>query len=161
MNMPTQPVLDVMRRTMANLEFIEANRSRKGPYEVTQLINSFLGALVHPLEEFPEDLARVPLGEAEVRGWPRIAKERPADRDPGSIAELIRFMRNAMAHGNIEFLPDALGEIAALRLWNVNRGRRTWGTIVTVRDARKLLTCFADLIEQRHRSYGWYMPRSA
>jgi hypothetical protein len=32
---------------------------------------------------------------------------------------------------------------------------------VTVDNTRKLLTLFVDLIEERHRDYGWYMPRSA
>ena len=33
--MPHEPVLDVMRRTMANLEFIDAHASSAGPFEVT------------------------------------------------------------------------------------------------------------------------------
>jgi hypothetical protein len=48
--MPYEPVLDIMRRTMANLEFVEEHKSDIGPFEVTQLLNSFLGALAHPWE---------------------------------------------------------------------------------------------------------------
>jgi hypothetical protein len=163
MGMPTQPVLDVMRRTMVNLEFVEARSSRNGPYEVTQLINSFLGALAHPLEEFSEELKSLPVSEAVNRGWPAIGKEWPTDREPRSMDELIRLLRNAVAHGNVEFLPDGRGEINALRLWNIDSRskQRTWGAIVTVDNTRKLLTLFVDLIEERHRDYGWYMPRSA
>ena len=39
--MPYEPVLDVMRRTMANLRFIEQRKSDDGPFEVTQLLNPF------------------------------------------------------------------------------------------------------------------------
>jgi hypothetical protein len=35
---------------MANLEFIERHAGAGGRYEVTQLVNSFLGALAHPYE---------------------------------------------------------------------------------------------------------------
>jgi hypothetical protein len=44
-----------------------------------------------------------------------------------------------MAHGHIEFLPDAHGEIERVRVWNKNRGRRTWGTLITVVDMRAFL----------------------
>ena len=44
-----EPLLDIMRRSMANLAFVEAHAGPSGPYEVTQLINTFLGALTHPL----------------------------------------------------------------------------------------------------------------
>jgi hypothetical protein len=148
---------------MDNLKFIEARCSPDGPYEITQLLNSFLGALAHPLEAFCEDLERLPLSEAEARGWPRMVKERPTDTEPASAGQMIRFLRHAAVHGNIEFLSDGRGEIKALRLWNINTRtrRRTWGAIVTIEDARKLLTLFVDLIEQRHRDYGWYLSGAA
>ena len=44
MGMPHDPVRDIMRRTMHNLKFVEARAGADGPYEVTQLVNSFLGA---------------------------------------------------------------------------------------------------------------------
>ena len=50
--MPQEPVRDILRRTIANLEFIEAYATLDGPYRTTQLLNSFLGALAHPWEQF-------------------------------------------------------------------------------------------------------------
>jgi HEPN pEK499 p136 len=131
---------------MANLEFVEARSGPNGPFEVTQLINSFLGALAHPWEAIRDELKTLPLREAEARGWPRVTKERPTDEDPSSLGDLLRRLRNCVAHGNIEFLPDGRGEIQALRLWNVDthRNRRTWGAIVTVGNVRQLLTLFVD-----------------
>jgi hypothetical protein len=131
MVMPRDPVRDIMRRTMQNLQFVEVWASADGPYEVTQLVNSFLGALVHPWETHRQNLTTVLISEAQAAGWPAVAKERPSDREPESLGDLVRLMRNALAHGNIEFLPDASAEIRALRLWNTERGRRTWGAVVT------------------------------
>jgi hypothetical protein len=152
MVMPVEPIRDIMRRTMANLAFVEQSAGPGGPYEVTQLINSFLGALAHPWEAMQADLMTLPLAEAAKRGWPTITKERPTDIDPTSLGDLVRLMRNGFAHGNITFLPSAKGEIRALRIWNTHprSKQRTWGTIVTVDDARAFLTRFAELAEELH-----------
>jgi hypothetical protein len=56
-------------------------------------------------------------------------------------------MRNAIAHGNIDFLPGPTAEIQALRIWNMNRGRRTWGALISVADMRIFLGCFVKLAE--------------
>lgn len=148
--MPHEPVRDIMRRTMQNLEFVEAHAGASGPYEVTQLINSFLGALAHPWERYRDDLAGISLPAAHVAGWPAIAKERPNDHDPRSLGDLIRLMRNALAHGNVEFLPGISTDIHALRLWNTGHGRRTWGAVLTVADVRSFLERFVALAEELH-----------
>jgi hypothetical protein len=152
MVMPVEPIRDIMRRTIANLAFVEQNAGPEGPYEVTQLINSFLGALAHPWEAMQAELMALPLAEAAKRGWPTITKERPTDSDPKSLGDLVRLMRNGFAHGNITFLPDAKGEIRALRIWNAHlkSKQRTWGTILTVKDARTFLARFAELAEELH-----------
>ena len=77
---PTKPLLDIMRRSMANLEFIEARKSPTGPYEVTQLINTFLGALVHPFEKMQVGLNSLSLADAANQGWPIPKREFPTYR---------------------------------------------------------------------------------
>ncbi len=159
--MPHEPVRDIMRRTMHNLEFVEAHARVEGPYEVTQLINSFLGALAHPWETYRDDLIAMSLAAARTAGWPAIPKERPTDREPTSLGDLVRCMRNALAHGNVEFLPGAVGEIRALRLWNTDRGARTWGAAVTTVDMRALLVCFVALAEELHEQGAKARPHIA
>lgn len=163
MVMPSEPVHDIMRRTMANLAFVEKNAQPDGPFEVTQLINSFLGALAHPWEALQADLMALPLADAAKRGWPAIVKERATDADPSSLGDLVRLMRNSFAHGNITFLPGARGEIQALRVWNTHprSKQRTWGTIVTVADARMFLIRFAELAEEIHTRQSRQAPRTA
>jgi hypothetical protein len=161
MVMPSAPVRDIMRRTIANLVYVEQNARPDGPFEVTQLINSFLGALAHPWESLHAELKMLSLAEAAKRGRPAIAKEWPADRDPATLGDLMRLMRNSFAHGNIDFLPGAKGEIQALRVWNTKGKRRTWGTIVTVDDARAFLLRFAELAEEIHDSKCGRAPQTA
>ena len=158
MGIPTEPLVDIMRRSMANLAFIEAHAGPDGPYEVTQLINTFLGALVHPFETVRDDLMTLPLTEAAALGWPKIIKERPSDSEPASLGDLVRLMRNGMAHGNLKYLSNGKGQIHALRIWNTHprTGARTWGTVVPVVDMRRFLSLFVELIERRHKHFGWY-----
>lgn len=149
---PEEPVRDIMRRTMFNLRLIEQQATTSGPYEVTQLINSFLGALAHPWERFKKELRTHSIKSAECAGWPCIQKERPSDTNPRHLGDLLRLMRNGIAHGNITFLPDQDGEIRAIRLWNADprSGRQTWGAIVNVEDMRQLLDRFVQLAEELH-----------
>jgi hypothetical protein len=158
MGMPTEPLLDIMRRSMANLAFVEAHAGPAGPHEVTQLINTFLGALAHPFEAMRDDLMALPLTDAAGLGWPTINKERPSDSEPASLGDLIRLMRNSMAHGNLDFLSDGKGQIHALRVWNTHlrTGARTWGAVVLITDMRRFLGLFVELIELRHKDFGWY-----
>lgn len=145
--MPFEPVLDIMRRTMANLAFIERHKAEGGPYEVTQLINSFLGALAHPWEKLGPSLD-ISLEEAAAQGWPIPGTDPSVGAAPASLAELIRWLRNGVAHGNLSFLPDGRGEIKAIQIDNFNRGRRTWRATITVADMRLLLHRFVALIEE-------------
>lgn len=163
MGMPTEPLLELMRRSMANLEFVETHASSGGPYEVTQLLNTFLGALAHPFEAMRDDLNGLPLTEAVERGWPAVSKEKPSDRDPRSLEDLIRLMRNGFAHGNIELISEGKGQIGFIRIWNnqPNTGVRTWGAVVRGDDMRRFLACFVKLIEERHAKDGWYSSRLA
>lgn len=146
--------LMVMERSMANLEYIENNKTDNGPYEVTQLVNTFLGALAHPWEELKSEFKKQAIQDAEKAGWPRVTKELPTDTDPKNLGDLIRLMRNAMAHGGITLLPEGDCEIERIHLVNVDPrcGHRTWGTELTRDDARAFLDKFvaeAKALKQR------------
>jgi hypothetical protein len=147
--MPHEPVLDVMRRTMANLAFVEEHAGREGPFEVTQLINSFLGALAHPWEKLSPSLD-IPLEHAALQGWPIPSSEIAVGPVPPSLAVLIRWLRNGVAHGNLRFLSGGRGEIKAIQVENFDRGRRTWRGTITIKDMRALLHRFVGLIEEIH-----------
>ena len=122
----------VMDRTMANLRFIEEHKSDEGPFETTQLVNSFLGALAHPWEELKEEFVKLRINDAEKAGWPKIPKQLATDVEPKNLGDLIRLMRNAMAHGGVELLPKADCEIEEIQIVNVDpdvgiaHGGRFW-----------------------------------
>jgi HEPN pEK499 p136 len=156
MGMPTKPLLDIMHRTMENLIFIEMHAKPEGPYEVTQLINSFLGALAHPWEAFRADLNSLPIAKASEQGWPAISTLEGIDSDPPTLGKLIAVLRHSLVHGNIEYIPDSAGNISALRVRNFDNSRKVvrWEAIIKISDLRHFLTCFVDLIETRHKDSG-------
>ena len=145
--MPREPILDMMRRTMGNLEFVEHHAQRDGPFEVTQLINFFLGALAHPWETLKVDLFAIPLSSAQAAGWP-VPEQQDGRTTPQLLGDLLRFIRNGIAHGNLSFFPDHRGQIQAIGIANYDRGRRTWSGVISVRDMRALLERFVALAEE-------------
>jgi hypothetical protein len=154
MTAPIDRVRETMHRTMANLKFIEANARPGGPFEVTQLVNSVVGALAHPWEDLRFELMEMPIARALLLGWPDITTERlPHDRDPPSLGELIRCMRNGLTHGNIA-LTERNGEIERISIVSYyptksadGRRKREWGATITIRDLRAFLDCFVELAD--------------
>ena len=101
------------------------------------------------------ELNSISVVDAEREGWPIPQRERATDQPLHSLGDLIRLLRNGVAHGNISFLPGAHGEIAALRIENRNeKGLRTWGATVTPEAMRRFLERFVALVEELEREAG-------
>ena len=144
---------DFARRTLHNLEFIEKNAASGEVFEATQLINSLLGLLVFPQQEFYDQIPDSPLAELEKQGWPRIhasgqLPELPADAN--TLNGLLRYLRNSIAHFNIAFLADENNQLHGIRVWNHENGRRTnpknWEAEISLEELRSLIRKFAGLI---------------
>lgn len=156
-------VRDFALRTRKNLEAIEAlHRLDAGVFEVTQLINSMLGLLVFPQQEYVDSIPKIPLDELQRNGWPipRIVGSFQQVKD---LNQLIRYLRNAVAHFNIQFVGDGESNIKVLRLWNMApvckekgkwmRGKdgkvieeKNWEAELTVQQLRGIATRFIDLL---------------
>lgn len=91
---------------------------------------------------------KLTVAEAVKQGWPKINKERAGDIDPKTLHDLVRLLRNRMAHGNVAFRSGPNGEVAGLQIWNVSRGKRDWGTVLSTQGLRNFLFSFARLAEQ-------------
>ena len=129
-------VSEFARRTRCNLEAIRSlqrSNPRLELYEVTQLINSMLGLLVFPQQSFIEEIPPKPLKKLEEEGWPipKIVGNYPQVKN---LNQLVRYLRNAITHCNIKFIPDADRQITGLELWNENErdGVITWKAIVSI-----------------------------
>lgn len=148
---PDHVVQDFARRTQQNLAAIRELRPAGQPvYEVTQLINSLLGLLVFPKEEFFQVIPNTPVALLRRDGWP-IPEVAPGYQQVRNLRELIRYLRNAVAHFNIEFLPKPLSnmgtpEIEGLRVWNTWEGRKTWEATLTLDELEGITERFIAIV---------------
>jgi HEPN pEK499 p136 len=156
-------VRDFALRTRKNLAAIDALVAANGEaFEVTQLINSMLGLLVFPQQKYVDSIPKTTLAELEQKGWP-IPKIRGEFEQVQDLNQLIRYLRNAVAHFNIQFIDDGRGNIAVLRVWNMapvkerdgrirrDANRRTveqknWEAELGVSELRGIADRFIDLL---------------
>lgn len=147
---------DFVARTRQNLDLIRRQRARgEDAFEVTQLINSLLGLLVFPQQAFFSSIPDKPLTQLEGEGWPvpPVIGDFP---DVDTLGDLVRYLRNAIAHFNIEFRPDRQGHVHAVQLWNCDRnGKETWRTELSLLELEALADKFCALLLGRD---GWSEP---
>ena len=135
------------QRTRKNLASIE-RLSRDEPhkyFEITQLINSSVGLLMFPQQEFFDAVPATPLIELAIAGWPIPTFEHGGEKTR-DLRQLLRYMRNSFAHYNIDFKPER-GKIVGLYLWNRAAGSPDWLCYITVSDLRTLFEKFSKLAE--------------
>ena len=139
-------VRDFAERTQHNLQLVRrAQEEDNEAYEVTQLINSMLGLLILPVEHMRNAIPATSLEEMEADGWPTplVSGGFAAPRD---LRDLMRMLRNSIAHFNLEFLSDSSGQITGICLWNTRRGTRTWQVTLSLSDLEGLTDRFIDLL---------------
>lgn len=142
-------VADFAWRTQQNLSALEeAQRSGARVYETTLLINSMLGLLVFPREEFLERIPKTPLSELRAAGWP-LPRVRHGFTQASNLAELVRYLRNAISHFNIEFQSDSENHISGVRVWNVRDRERTWEADLRLDELRGIAERFTQLLVEK------------
>jgi hypothetical protein len=139
-------IRDFARRTRKNLAVIDRLHAEGHEvYEVTQLVNSTLGLLVFPQQEYVAQIPPTLLAELERDGWP-IPKVKGRFHQVKDLNQLIRYLRNAIAHFNIRFIGDGQNEISFLQVWNEDRGKKTWEAELSVSDLRGIAERFIKLL---------------
>ena len=141
-------IRDFAIRTKKNLAIIEQlHKNGKEAYETTQLVNSCLGLLVFPQQHFIERIPETPMEQLIQEGWPE-PQVTGQFKQVDNLKQLIRYLRNAIAHFNIEFLGDLENQIKLLRVWNTkpNSGRKTWEAELSVDDLKKISKKFSGLL---------------
>lgn len=142
-------IRDFADRTRKNLHAIdELQAEGREVYEATQLINSTLGLLVFPQQEYVDRIPETSLHELRQNGWPVPTCRKEAEQVQ-NLNQLIRYLRNAVAHFNIEFIGDGQNQIHLLRVWNERAGAKTWEAELSVSDLRGIAERFIDLLLSR------------
>ncbi len=146
---PEDKISGVLDRTIYNLEFINEHCHPDGPFEVVQLVNSFMGAAIHPWENLLKEHEQlVNLSENDVN-WPPLTKANPNDDDPIDFHEQLAWIRHAFAHGNIEYV-NAGGKISGIDIRNSGFSKKqnkriNWGTHLDIDTLGKLLNSYCAM----------------
>lgn len=142
-------VRDFAERTRKNLDMLRRLQNENPDleiYEVTQLVNSLLGLLVFPQQSYFNSIPETPLEELVDQGWPvpEVIGPYPQAKD---LKELVRYLRNGIAHFNIKFQVDGSGEISGLELWNrPPRGKINWRARYSLDEVELITEKFLDLL---------------
>ena len=95
-----------------------------------------------PKRKVPRSNSQTSLSDLEADGWPvpKVVGDFPQARD---LRELIRYLRNAIAHFNIEFIGE---KIQSVRVWNTKDKRTTWKAEIGLKELRAIAERFTDLL---------------
>jgi hypothetical protein len=152
--------LGFAQRTRKNLKRIEeALEDQEDVHVITQLVNSMLGLIVHPWEkkQWNEIFERVKEQRLDMlveNGWPQFQVTRGKCK---TLGQLVRYLRNAVAHGHMTFNSDSRGiNEVAIHLENFpnkNSPEPNWCADIRAQDLRGFCLQFVDLLEETsHRS---------
>lgn len=146
-------IADFARRTAANLQSIRTIRNQGNVppvFEVTQLVNSMLGLLVFPQQRYIDSIPETPISELANNGWPIPVLVGDYPQVP-NLRQLVRMLRNAITHCNLEFEAGDCNEIEGLKVWNTDprTGKVTWRARLTVNDLDVITTKFVALLLDR------------
>lgn len=119
---------DFVERTLSNIEWIEKqnsidneNRNALDFYEVTNFINQCLGLIILPsqfsdkifLKNFPQELSYYGVGDHIVN--------KIKDNKQKTLSNVMRHIRNGIAHGHIQQHSDNDNDITDIRILDANR----------------------------------------
>ena len=150
-------IRDFAIRTKKNLEFIEKHSSidSRNPqvYEITQLINSLLGLIVFPREEYMSRIPKIPLPELVKQGW-AVPKVTGNYIQAKNLRDLIYKLRHAVSHFNLEFISNSKGQISGVKVWNCdmkNNHEKIWEAELEIQELRDIAYKFIELIIEEKR----------
>jgi hypothetical protein len=148
---PRSDALGLAERTRKNLVFIEGAFERgEDVHVITQVANSLLMLVVFPWERHFVDLvAAVPLSTLADDGWPAWNITRGSVE---TLGDLVRRIRNAAAHGHMQFSSDSrrLGRVTiSFSDYRPHATEPSWRAEILASDLRDFCYRFIDLIDLR------------
>jgi hypothetical protein len=149
MSMYDEFTKDFAARTLENLNYIEtAEKNGKTTYEVTQLINSFLGLIVFPQEQDEERVGRVSIDPKIIDNLcSGVMENTYTDQyEEVNLQNLIYHFRNAISHGHIKPHADKDKKIFGLEFYDCNpyKKKEEFRIKVEISLLREFVRAFAE-----------------
>lgn len=129
---------DFIERTKANLENYE------GDYEVTQMLNSAVGLIMIPQQCLSKQLPNIDIDDSGVFG---IYKKDISRSNGGySIKNILRHLRNGIAHGHIAQNTVQNCRVETIRIQDKNDDYLTFDAVFKPDNFKKFALYIADTI---------------
>lgn len=139
--MMTKSRKEIIERTMTNLRCVDERAA--APYEVTQLVNSFLMTLLQNWDDLESGWPH--LSSEQVK-WPKVQSSERNQQPKQCVGKI----RDALAHGCFVFRGPDGGDIESMSMWTCpDRQTVDWDMTISVADMRSMLECFASLAAQQ------------
>ncbi len=136
-------------RAQKNLEHIITSEiNGEDVHPVTQTIMALLGIIVFPWEKSAFDIvkkSKLPI--LSINGWPKWNMS--GDRRVLDLGDLIKVLRNAIAHGNIEFDSDSKKPAdVTITFTNIPEGKKEsdWVGTINCNQLIEFCRCFTSAI---------------
>lgn len=153
MTEPVDPVIDLVDRTLTNLQLIDEMSIQRSPgrrpFEVTQLVNSLLSLLVVPRELGTVDfVGKASVGPHVYPDGIRAWHQGPVRFDltgfdmqpPVNLRKLLGGLRNSVAHANFQYVSDARDVITAIEFMSTSNTKvPLWSATFEIAELRMFL----------------------
>ena len=142
------PIKDIVLRTLKNQDVIDKLKEAKlDVYETTALINSTLGLLILPQQALLDKIQDISHENLTKEKWPIPVICKEYNQKP-SLKELIRHLRNSIAHSRITFTTDDRREISGIELkdFDQRKNKATCEASMDIPQLRIFLKKFSELI---------------
>jgi len=141
-------VKDFIKRTDHNLETIEAiNAQGDEVYEVTQLINSLLGLLILPQQEFFNSIPKDSIDKAREDGW-LIPAPLDGYQQVENLSVFLRYFRNGISYFNIHFI-SINEQLSGVQIWNqLPNSYINWKIDLNIQDIKSITTKIKELVNK-------------
>lgn len=127
-------------RTIENLRIIEETTSKQGSYEVTQLINSFVGLLILPKEKIFDGIDDSYVSDETLN---QLKKYICCSKEEKNLKNIIRHLRNGVAHFNMKF--SGSGRIEEIEI----KDRENFKATFDIKFLKSFILEFAENVKTR------------
>lgn len=141
----TQQEFDFVQRTKKILEqydSIDFSKNESEKYEITLLLNCFVGLLTLPKEHWYDKL---PKTEIDEEGWgmsPDFIED--IEGNSKSIQQVARHLRNSIAHYRFTLIEDENGEIGSIKFEDCKGHKSTLKAKIPVENIKLFLEKLSD-----------------
>lgn len=132
-------------------DYFKDKENSNEKYEVTLLINAFVGLLILPQQEWFKHLPKDPISE-DIWGINQTHITFINSFETKSIKSVATHLRNSVAHYNFTVFENRQNEISEIKFLDYNEKEninRTFEATIPVKNLRKFLNYFSEIMIEK------------